>query len=135
MQLILVGQPELRAMLGRPDLEQFAQRIVVDYHLDHLGLEETGDYIRHRVTVAGGDPALFEPAACELVYQSSRGIPRLINILCDIALVYGYAVQKKTIDAPVVQEVARDKAKGGLFGVRDGQANLGSILQKAAPDT
>ena len=115
LQLILVGQPELRDTLRRPELVQFVQRISVNYHLEPLGIKETREYIRHRISVVGGNPSLFRPEAYEVVHQYSRGTPRLINVLCDTALVYGYSAQRKRIDAKLVHEVARDKIKGGLF--------------------
>jgi general secretion pathway protein A len=116
VQVILVGQPGLRDVLRRPDMEQFAQRIAVDYHLQALDREETGRYIRHRINVAGGsDPSLFDDAACDAVHERSRGVPRLINLLCDTALVYGFAEQKRRIDASLLLDAARDKEQGGLF--------------------
>ncbi len=115
LQLILLGQPELRDMLRQRDLEQFAQRIAANYHLEPLGAEETRVYIHHRLRVAGGDPALFDSAACEIVYEHSRGTPRLINILCDMALVYGFAEQKRKVDAKILGEVISDKTRGGVF--------------------
>ena len=118
LQLILVGQPELRATLSRPALIQFAQRVAVDYFLVPLESEQIGSYIRHRLEIAGGDPALFKPEACQLVYHHSEGIPRLINLLCDTALVYGYAAGKQKIDVELVREVVQDKA-GSLLFARD----------------
>lgn len=115
LQLILVGQPELRAILSRPALIQFAQRVAVDYFLGPLENEQIGSYIRHRLEIAGGDPALFKPEACQLVYHHSGGIPRLINLLCDTALVYGYAAGKQKIDVELVREVVQDKAGSLLF--------------------
>jgi general secretion pathway protein A len=115
LQLILVGQPELRATLSRPTLIQFAQRVAVDYFLVPLESEQIGSYIRHRLEIAGGDPALFKPEACQLVYHHSEGIPRLINLLCDTALVYGYAAGKQKIDVELVREVVQDKAGSLLF--------------------
>jgi type II secretory pathway predicted ATPase ExeA len=120
LQLILVGQAELRETLRRPDMRQFAQRIVVDYHLEPLDRKESRAYIRHRIAVAGGqDPTLFGNGACDAVYAHSQGVPRLINLLCDAALVYGFAAQHIKIDARIVHEVARDKQKGGIFPSRD----------------
>lgn len=120
LQIILVGQAELRATLRRPDMQQFAQRIAVDYHLEPLDQRETAIYIRHRVGVVGGDgDAVFDDSACKAVYEHSRGIPRLINLLCDSALVYGFAEQKATIDAATIRDVARDKRKGGIFPTSD----------------
>ncbi len=115
LQLILVGQPELREILRKPELTQFAQRIAVDYYLPPLTRTQAVDYIAHRLTVAGGDRRLFEPAACELFYGFSRGVPRLLNVLCDTALVYGYAVQAKRIDVALVREVLADKSDSVLF--------------------
>jgi type II secretory pathway predicted ATPase ExeA len=115
LQVILVGQRELRETLQRPDLIQFAQRIGVDYHLEPLSEEETRIYISHRCTTAGGRADLFTDAACQAVYAATGGVPRLINLLCDTTLVYGYAEQLETLDAELVNEVARDKLRGGLF--------------------
>ena len=84
--------------------------------MEALNQEETACYIHHRIEVAGGDGTLiFNAAACDAVYRHSRGIPRLINLVCDTALVYGFAEQKRQIDAQMVDDVARDKRKGGLF--------------------
>jgi general secretion pathway protein A len=115
LQVILVGQRELRDTLRRPDLIQFAQRISVDYHLEPLSQEETVGYIRHRMEVAGGDPQVFDDGACRDVYRYSNGIPRLINLLCDTALVYGYAEQRERIDSALVTDVTREKQQGGIF--------------------
>ena len=115
LQVILVGQRELRDTLRRPDLVQFAQRISVDYHLEPLSEEETVGYIRHRIEVAGGNPLLFEEDACRAVYRYSNGVPRLINLLCDTALVYGYAEQHEQIGSALVTDVAREKQQGGIF--------------------
>ena len=115
LQVILVGQRELRDTLRRPDLVQFAQRVGVDYHLEPLGEQETIDYIRHRCTIAGGIADLFSEDACKQVFKATAGVPRLINLLCDTALVYGYAEQHEHIDARLISDVARDKQKGGLF--------------------
>ncbi len=115
LQLVLVGQPELRETLQLPQLEQFAQRILVSHHLQALGAEETDEYIRHRLEVAGGSPDLFEPKARSLVWYYSRGVPRVINTLCDISLVYGYAANADRIDAELVREVVRDRRDGGVF--------------------
>jgi general secretion pathway protein A len=115
LQVFLVGQPGLRDTLRRPDLEQFAQRIAVDFHLEGLNSTETRAYIHHRLTVAGGNPDLFEDVACEAIYRHSGGIPRLINLLCDTALVYGYAEGLQRITLALVNDVAHEKQKGGIF--------------------
>ena len=115
LQVILVGQRELRDTLRRPELVQFAQRISVDYHLEPLSEEETAGYIRHRLEVAGADPQLFTEDACLAVHRYSNGVPRLINLLCDTALVYGYAEQRERIDGTLITDVAREKQQGGIF--------------------
>src|SRR4030095_5656807 len=97
-QIMLIGQPELRGILRRPDLEQFAQRVSVDYHLQPLTREETRAYITHRLHVAGaGERKIFENSTLDFVHAYSRGVPRLINMICDAALVYGYASEKPII--------------------------------------
>lgn len=121
LQIMLIGQRELRETLRRPDLVQFAQRIGVDYHLEPLSEKETGDYIRHRCVTAGGQVGLFSDQSCQQVYRFTGGVPRLINLLCDTALVYGYAEQRETVDAALISDVALDKQKGGLF---QGQAAM-----------
>lgn len=115
LQIMLVGQRELRDTLRRPDLVQFAQRIGVDYHLEPLSEQETSDYIRHRCRTAGGQLGLFSDQSCQQVYRFTGGVPRLINLLCDTALVYGYAEQREKVDAALIKDVAQDKQKGGLF--------------------
>lgn len=116
LQLVLVGQPELRATLRAPGLEQFAQRISVDYHLAPLTAQETDGYIAHRLRTAGGDPDIFTPAARRFIHLQAGGVPRLINQLCDTALVYGYAEQNRRIDAPLILEIVTERINEGLFG-------------------
>ncbi len=116
IQIVLVGQPELRTRLQQPSLAQLGQRIAVSYHLAPLSSEETGQYIAHRLKRAGADDEQpFTPEAVERIFHHSRGIPRTINILCDAALVYGYADELKTIDGQVVEHVVRDKQELGIF--------------------
>ena len=119
LQIILVGQIGLREHLHDPTLEQFAQRISVDYHLESLDAGETRNYIRHRLEVVGGDPDLFSHEACDVIFRYSGGVPRLINLLCDTTLVYGYAEQASHIDARLVDAVVHDKQKGGVLPIKD----------------
>jgi general secretion pathway protein A len=129
LQVILIGQAQLRDTLRRPELEQFAQRIAVDYHLEPLNRRETHEYIYHRIKIAGGDgPAIFDAAACDAIYDHSRGVPRLINLLCDTALVYAFAERKKEIDARTVEDVAQDKKKGGIFPGGKDSGNFGGVI-------
>lgn len=115
LQIILSGQPDLHALLQRIDMTQFAQRIVVDYHLKPLSDIDTANCIRHRIRVAGGQPSLFTNKACALVHRLSRGNPRLINQVADIALTYGYAEQARVITSKLVAQAALDRSKGGIL--------------------
>lgn len=118
LQIILVGQPELLDTLKRNELRQFVQRISVHCHLEALQADDTAAYIRHRLAVVSGKPELFDDEACASVHYYTGGIPRLINLLCDQALVYGFSEDKPTIDAAIVREVAADRAGGGLSPFR-----------------
>jgi type II secretory pathway predicted ATPase ExeA len=109
LQVLLVGQPELRAKLAGPELRQFAQRISVDFHLRPLDRHETDAYIRHRLKVAGGSDALFQPEAIDMVYARTNGVPRLLNQLCDFTLVYAFAEGRSSIDADLISQVVRDR--------------------------
>ncbi len=117
LQLILVGQPELRETLRRQDLRQFAQRVSADYHLAPLQIDEAVDYIRYRLKVAGGNENLFEIDACKIIWKYSGGIPRLINTICDTALVYAYAEQLNSVSRKLAAEVIIEKQKGGIFPI------------------
>jgi len=124
LQIVLIGQPELRTMLARPDLEQLAQRVIARYHLPALDLAQTAQYVQHRWAVAGarradgGAVALpFEPAAMRLVHRLTRGVPRRINVLCDRALLGAYAQGRATVNAPTLRQAARE-AFGDLAGPR-----------------
>lgn len=116
LQMLVVGQPELHETLKRHDLRQLAQRISVAYRLEPLEAEETAAYVRHRLSAAGGNPNLFHKNALRLIHSNSGGIPRVINTLCDLALVYGYADEKKQIDALLIADIARDRIDTGLYG-------------------
>ena len=116
LQLVLVGQPQFKDMLRRPDMEQFVQRMSSDFHIGPLSSDEVAEYIRHRVSVAGRRVTLFEDDAIEAVARASAGIPRRINVLCDTALVYGFAQEADTITANIVNEVVRDKGQYGVLG-------------------
>ncbi len=116
LQIMLVGQSELKEKLRNPALAQFTQRIAVNYHLTALPEEDTGRYIAYRLEKAGGRPDIFTTDAVGLIHQASGGIPRSINLLCDTALTYGYADELETIDAPVIEQVIRDKGGLGIQG-------------------
>ena len=126
LQMILVGQPELLEKLRRPELVQFAQRISVSYHLAPLGYFETRGYIKHRLTVAQADPDLFSEAAIKAVFHFTKGVPRLINSICDMACVYGYADGLSKLDTDIVLAVIQDKKQSGLLPLY----NLGGRLDR-----
>ncbi|HMS83526.1 MAG TPA: AAA family ATPase [Nitrospira sp.] len=131
LQIILSGQPDLYTLLQRIDMSQFAQRIVVDYHLKPLSETETLNCIRHRLQVAGGRPTLFTDQACALVHRLSQGNPRLINQVADITLTYGYAEQARTITAKLVAQAALDRIKGRILPLVETE----ELLERAsAPD-
>ena len=112
LQIILIGQPELRDMLARPELEQLAQRVIARYHLEALTSGETAQYIHHRLTVAGLTRAVpFDAAAIQRIHDLSRGVPRRINLLCDRALLGGYATGQASVSLAIV-----DKAATEVFG-------------------
>jgi general secretion pathway protein A len=112
LQTLLVGQPELRAKMARPELKQFSQRVAVDFHLQPLSAGETEAYIRHRLTVAGGTATIFEPSAISYIHRLATGIPRLVNRLCDLSLVYAFADRRQCIDAALVGQVLQDRTRG-----------------------
>ena len=112
LQTLLVGQPELRLKMARPELKQFSQRVAVDFHLQCLSESETEAYIRHRLTVAGGSDAIFQPSAIAYVHKLAGGTPRLVNRLCDLSLVYAFADARECIDAALVAQVLQDRSNG-----------------------
>ncbi len=109
IQIVMVGQPQLRSKLNLADLEQLRQRVTVQYHLPALGKLETFGYVRHRLTVARGEPVeLFSEAALEKIYDFSGGIPRLINVVSDAGLRLGFVEEKIIVDEYVMDEVIRE---------------------------
>lgn len=118
LQVILVGQPQLKALLCRPELEQFVQRISVDYFIPPLEPDEVASYIAHRLAVAGREAPLFTQSAMGRIAQATRGVPRSINILCDTALVYGFSMDAEMIDESIVNDTLDDRAKYGVLGNR-----------------
>lgn len=109
LQIILIGQPELRTLLARPELEQLAQRVIARFHLEALSEPETGQYIQHRLTVAGlAGPVPFTPAAIRRIHQITRGVPRRINLLCDRAMLGAYATGIRAIGPDIVVRAAHE---------------------------
>ncbi len=110
LQTILIGQPELWDVLHRPELKQFAQRVSYDYFLGPLPSPDvTAQYIQHRLKVAGAIDDVFEDGVYEAIWIASGGVPRLINLICDTALVYGYAEELRVIPLRIIEQVIRDK--------------------------
>jgi general secretion pathway protein A len=120
LQIILVGQPQLKQLLCAPQLLQFAQRISSDFHVRPLNAQEVTEYIDFRLRAVGAQQALFTDDACKIIADTSRGIPRTINILCDTALVYGFAAGAEAITAELVEIVIQNKAYFGVlpFGLQ-----------------
>jgi len=120
IQIILIGQPELKYKLQRNDLRQFAQRVSTHYHINGLNKDEVNNYIRYRLKVGEAKNLnIFNEDAIELIYQNSLGIPRIINVICDTALVYGYADGIKTIDRLIIENVIKERDESGIFSGLD----------------
>jgi general secretion pathway protein A len=113
LQIILIGQPELRALLGRPEMRQIAQRVTGRYHLEPLTKEDSAAYVRHRMRVAGAQSDVFKGSGVRRLYSRSRGIPRLINVVADRALLAAYTQDRHNVDGKLV-----DKAAAEVFGSR-----------------
>ena len=120
IQIILIGQPELKYKLQRNDLKQFAQRVSSHYHINGLTKVEVNNYIRYRLKVGEAkNPDIFKKDAIELIYEHSLGIPRIINVICDTALVYGYADGQKIIDKRIIDNVIKEREESGIFSGLD----------------
>lgn len=137
LQLMLLGQPQLRNLLRQPDLEQFAQRITASYHIGPLDQTETESYIRHRIVVAGGNREIFTRDACQAVHHYSRGLPRVINLVCDTALVYAYGADLKVIDGDAIDEFVTSHTPHLVISVdleRDGRGQAPTRNARHRPD-
>ena len=113
LQIILIGQPELREVLSRADMRQVAQRVTGRYHLEPLNQADTTRYVRHRMRVAGASGSVFRPAAIREIFRRSKGVPRLINVVADRALLAGYAQESRSIGRRLVRRAAAE-----VFGDR-----------------
>jgi len=122
LQLILTGQPELVDKLNEPELVQFAQRIGVEYHLKALNYHETQKYIEYRMARAGADRKIFNDVACAIIYCYTEGVPRRINNVCDLALVYAYAEDMKVVNSKIILEIIAEKKASGIIKASDKQA-------------
>jgi general secretion pathway protein A len=155
LQILLVGQPELAVRLNSPELRQLKQRVMLRHHLRALSLQECCEYVQNRLKVAGGNRQIFTPNALETIHSYSGGIPRVVNVLCDNALLTGYALGRKEIDPGVIREVAEDlsiadnayarftpirqvintnrNGSGQKFGVRPVEARSGTARLEPKP--
>jgi type II secretory pathway predicted ATPase ExeA len=114
LQLVLVGQPELRDIIARPNMRQFAQRIAANYHLTAMDQPTVRSYVAHRMKVAGREDRVFTRPAVDLIFQRTHGVPRLVNRLCDLSLVYAFSAGRQTVTGATVQRVLDD---GVFFAV------------------
>ncbi len=122
LQMVFVGQPGLRALIGAPDLIQFRQRVAVSYHLAPMAPHETAAYIEFRLNrAAAGVPPRFAPDASALVHEVSEGVPRLINVVCDGTLILGYAEDRPQIDISLVREAVAELHASRLLPVHSNQ--------------
>jgi len=130
LQVIIVGQPSLRERLRQPALRQLAQRVAVHYHLRPLDLAETKEYVRFRLTRAGGND-IFTDSALEKLYSYTQGVPRRLNAWCDLALVAGFAEGRQEIDGDFIDVVVAAQG-GALEGPEEAEAVPEADTQKAA---
>lgn len=108
LQIILVGQPELYDLVRRPELKQFAQRVTATYHLEPMDLPNTRAYIQHRLKHVGGTGEEFSPEAIQYIFAESRGVPRMINRLCDLSLVYAASANDDQVTVDTLKELVED---------------------------
>ena len=136
LQIVLVGQPELRDILRAPELAQMAQRVSVEYHIEPLGWQDTANYIRHRLATASNEESveaashIFDAVAIAVIFYFSGGVPRLINTLCDFALVHAYAMGLQTINHSIALEVVRGRTIGGVNRFTNNEEQLKLVRER-----
>jgi len=129
LQIVLIGQPDLRDKLDRPELEQLRQRITVSYQLEALDADETAHYVNHRLARASvGAPMEFDRPVTDRIHERSGGVPRLINVIADATLVFGYGEERSEIDAPLLDEVIADLDATGVLGPRSNPNRHASVV-------
>lgn len=129
LQVILIGQPELNEIIDRPEFRQLKQRVSLRYHLKPLNGDETKEFIKKRLRIAGThDSGIFTPKALNEIYRFSKGIPRLINVVCDNALLEGYATDQKIIGPKIIHEVIDHLDGAGKRGKRRRPVYLAIVL-------
>src|SRR5205809_7557639 len=128
LQIVLIGQPDLRDKLDRPELEQLRQRITVSYHLEPLDADETAHYVNHRLARAAlGPPMVFKHDVTARIHARSGGVPRLINVIADATLVFGHGEEKSEIDGPLGDAVIEDLDSTGVLGPRSNPNRRASV--------
>ena len=136
LQIVLVGQPELRDILRAPELAQMAQRVSVEYHIEPLGWQDTANYIRHRLATASNEESveasshIFDSVAIAVIFYFSGGVPRLINTLCDFALVHAYAMGLQAINHSIALEVVRGRTIGGVNRFTNNEEQLKLVRER-----
>jgi general secretion pathway protein A len=137
IQIVLVGQPDLREKMGQPELEQLRQRVTVSYHLGPLDPDDTFAYINHRLRrAASGAPLEFPADVSAVVHHRSGGVPRLINVICDAILLFGYGADRRTIDMPLAEEaLAELEATGVLAPANDAAPRVAPVSPGIVPLT
>lgn len=135
LQIVLVGQPELLDVLQRPEYAQIAQRVSIEYHLEPLELEDVKQYILHRMEVAGTNKEVFEDNAVNAIYYLTGGVPRLVNTLCDYALVYAFATGSEKVSLNEITEVVKGRKIGGINRFAKNQDVLESVRQELKEST
>jgi len=130
LQLILVGQPELRDRVRAPDMTQFAQRVAANYHIPSMDCDTVLRYIAHRLRVAGGKPGMFSRQAAEAIFRASNGVPRLVNQLCDLCMTYAFAGGTTQVRGATVQQVLDD---GAFFSAGRGTGATASVPSEQQP--
>jgi putative secretion ATPase (PEP-CTERM system associated) len=134
LQIVLIGQPDLRDKLARPELEQLRQRITVSYHLHPLDADETSRYVNHRLARASiGAPLEFGAPVTDRIHARSGGVPRLINVIADATLVYGYGEERCEIDEALVVDVIADLDETGVLGPMPNAERHESVVPADAP--
>ena len=123
LQIFLIGQPELLSMLAKPEMRQVSQRVIASYHLTHLDSSEVNSYVAHRLRISGASPIIFPEALIKQVYRASGGVPRLINLICDRALLGAYAKGEQQITLPVLRRAIND-----VHAVKHHRSRKGIIL-------
>ncbi len=131
LQIILVGQAELKEKLQNPELDSLAQQVSLFYHLTELSELDTGKYIQHRVNHSGGSSDLFSDSICQMVYQATHGVPRLVNRLCDLALICSYSKDSSVVELDMMSEAAEELGHSAALAMGQVQASVDLNLSVA----